>query len=121
MRRGSGRPASPCFSTARAMARILLFTRHRVRNAGVAMNRLAGLLVAAFLLPVPVAHAQAPAKAEADGAKPAAAEDAGQPKKRRLKFKSDKACTCSSALGEADIEVAEKKAAQDPQPRRNEK
>lgn len=100
------------------MARILLFTRHRVRKAGVAMNRLAGLLVAAFLLPV--AHAQAPAKAESDGAKPAAAEDA-QPKKRRLKFKSDKACTCSSALGEADIEIAEKKAAQDPQPRRNEK
>lgn len=119
MRPGGAGPASPCFSTARAMARILLFTRHRVRNAGVAMNRLAGLLVAAFLLPV--AHAQAPAKAEADGAKPAAAEDAAQPKKRRLKFKSDKACTCSSALGEADIEVAEKKAAQDPQPRRNEK
>lgn len=119
MRRGGGEPASPCFSTARALARILLFPRHRVRIAGVAMNRLAGLLVAAFLLPA--AHAQAPAKAEADGAKAAAADDAAQPKKRRLKFKSDKACTCSSALGEADIEIAEKKAAPDPQPRRNEK
>lgn len=119
MRPSRGGAASPCFSTARAMARILLFTRHRVRNAGVAMNRLAGLLVAAFLLPA--AHAQAPAKAEAEGAKPAAADEAAQPKKRRLKFKSDKACTCTSALGEADIEVAEKKAAPDPQPRRNEK
>jgi hypothetical protein len=119
MRRGGEGAASPCFSTARAMARILLFPRHRVCHAGIAMNRLAGVVVAAFLLPA--AHAQAPAKAEADGARPAAAEDAAQPKKRRLKFKSDKACTCTSALGEADIEVAEKKAAPDPQPRRNEK
>ncbi len=77
-------------------------------------------------LGVVAALAAAPALAEpapADKATKAAAEAPAPeaPKKRRLKFKSDKPCTCSSALGEADIEAALKRAAADPQPGRNEK
>lgn len=85
------------------------------------MGRICGLLLAACLfLP---AHAQETAKDGPAEAKEGAAT--GQPaepaKRKRLKFKSDKACTCSSALGEADIEIAAQKAAVESQPRRNEK
>lgn len=85
------------------------------------MKYLGALLVAAFLLPP--AHAQVSPKGEPSEAKDGAAtaQEPAPARKRRLKFKSDKACTCASALGEADIEVAEQKAAAQSQPRRNEK
>ncbi len=70
----------------------------------------------------PPAYAQAAAGGEPAAAKEGAGATPEAPaKKRRLKFKSDKACTCRGALGEADIEVAEKKAEAESQPRRTEK
>ena len=78
-------------------------------------------LVVAAVLALP-AHAQVASKGapEADKEGAAAAQEQ-TPRKRRLKFKSDKACTCASALGEADIEVAEQRAATQSQPKRSEK
>ncbi len=78
------------------------------------------ILVAALL--ASAAHAQEPSGGRPDPAKAEGAATQDSPvKKRRLKFKSDKACTCASALGEADIEAAVKRAQDEPQPRRSEK
>lgn len=76
-------------------------------------------VVAALAVP---AFAQDAAPAAAPGAKEGAAPPReAPPRKRRLKFKSDKPCTCASALGEADIEAAESRASAEQQPRRSEK
>jgi len=78
------------------------------------------LVLAVALLP-PAQAQDAPKGAPEEAKAGVAASPEAPAKKPRLKFKSDRACTCASALGEADIEAAEKRAAAQPQPRRSEK